>query len=186
MIKLAVNRGNLTVSKGKEIEVLSESEMLNIIRKLRLGTKVFVNNVNQDVKKHRGQYYLLFEEEFDSVYILYIDLAGNLRQVAYSPISETIRLMSKNIADETEVIILKSDSKNAYRVYEETQNEGIVVREMLFKDKSSKQSNRVYMSILDAFKLATHLYKLSESNKRGSNFYVVTPKDNPILKLMSK
>lgn len=146
---------------------------------IKIGTNILVKTDNTKPEAHRGQYYLLYMQEFGSVYLLYIDTSGVLRIVYQGDMSNAVEAIYRFVSDETVVKILKSSSKRAYRVVD---NGNIVdgtpvVMELKYKNKSSQINSQVYLSLFDSINHAAYLYKKNKS----SSFSVITPKGTVLL-----
>lgn len=141
---------------------------------VKIGTNILIKTDNTKPEPHRGQYYLLYMQEFGSVYLLYIDTAGVLRIVYQGDMGNAVDAIYKFISDETVIKILKSSSKRAYRVVDnsKTVDGKLSVVELQYKNKSSQINSQVYLSLFDAINHAVYRYKKNKS----SSFSVITPK----------
>lgn len=162
----------------------SASERLQ--KDIKIGTKLHIKTDNIKVEPHRGKYYILFEDQFELIYIFYVDVNDNLRFVYTGNTYTALNAIYNNIANETEVILLKSiGNKKAYRVFEEIVNNETNERcyrniVMPYKNKSSKNLTTVYMTMFEAINLAAK-EKARARVKNGVNivstFKVVSPKN---------
>lgn len=141
---------------------------------IKIGTNISVKTDNTKPEPHRGQYYLLYMQEFGSVYLLYIDTVGVLRIVYQGDMGNAVEAIYKFISDETVIKVLKSSSKRAYRVVNnnKTVDGELAVVELQYKNKSSQLNSQVYLSLFDAINHAVYLYKTN----KNSSFSVITPK----------
>lgn len=162
----------------------SASERLQ--KDIKIGTKLHIKMDNIKVEPHRGKYYILFEDQFELIYIFYVDINDNLRFVYTGKTYTALNAIYNNIANETEVTLLKSiGNKKAYRVFEEIVNNETNERVyrnivMPYKNKSSKNLTTVYMTMFEAINLAAN-QKERAILKNGVNivstFKVVSPKN---------
>lgn len=162
----------------------SASERLQ--KDIKIGTKLHIKTDNIKVEPHRGKYYILFEDQFELIYIFYVDINDNLRFVYTGKTYTALNAIYNNIANETEVTLLKSiGNKKAYRVFEEIVNNETNERVyrnivMPYKNKSSKNLTTVYMTMFEAINLAANK-KERDRLKNGVNivstFKVVSPKN---------
>lgn len=162
----------------------SASERLQ--KDIKIGTKLHIKTDNIKVEPHRGKYYILFEDQFELIYIFYVDINDNLRFVYTGKTYTALNAIYNNIANETEVTLLKSiGNKKAYRVFEEIVNNETNERVyrnivMPYKNKSSKNLTTVYMTMFEAINLASK-EKEHARVKNGVNivstFKVVSPKN---------
>lgn len=176
MITLTI--GNNAKSQGVELnnngkkEIVPVLDLAKALQGLKLGTTVTIKNDNSNVKTYRGTYYLLFMQEFEEVILFYQDSYGNLRQV----FTDNEIYISKGIyfilADGTQVKILKSNNKKAYRVAYLGDNGEENVLTKVYKNKSSELIGQTYLDLFTAIKYATLLHS-KEPNKQ---FVVLTPK----------
>lgn len=162
----------------------SASERLQ--KDIKIGTKLHIKTDNIKVEPHRGKYYILFEDQFELIYIFYIDINDNLRFVYTGKTYTALNAIYNNIANETEVTLLKSiGNKKAYRVFEEIVNNETNERVyrnivMPYKNKSSKNLTTVYMTMFEAINLAANKkerVRLKNGVNIVSTFKVVSPKN---------
>lgn len=162
----------------------SASERLQ--KDIKIGTKLHIKTDNIKVEPHRGKYYILFEDQFELIYIFYVDINDNLRFVYTGKTYTALNAIYNNIANETEVTLLKSiGNKKAYRVFEEIVNNETNERVyrnivMPYKNKSSKNLTTVYMTMFEAINLAANKKeraRLKNGVNIVSTFKVVSPKN---------
>lgn len=174
MIKLKYNSVNdvSLFRSHMSVKNVDGKEISSILPTIRQGTTIFVENANLRPEKHRGQYYILFMAEYDSVYLFYLDVSGNLRIVYSGAMDKCSNAIYSNIADETELTILKSDGKRAYRVAVQS-NDAFEVIPQSYKNKSSAVVPIIYMNFFDAINTAVTLHR----KKKAVKYYVISPKN---------
>lgn len=172
ILKMSKNNANLKKSHDP-IENVNFKEMSKILcQNVRIGTTLQIKSDNSKVEPHRGKYYLLFMEEYNMVYLFYLDVSDNLRVIYTGPMSNAVSALYNMIADGMEIRVLQSKGKRAYRVAMcNPYNETMEIKAAQYKNKSSERVNQVYMNLFEAINFAV---KLSHDNHR--QFAVITPK----------
>ena len=169
-------------SKGsKVISLVFKDLSIHLEQSIRIGTDILVKTDNTKPEPHRGQYYLLYMQEFGSVYLIYIDTSGVMRIVYQGDMLNAVEALYRFVSDETVVKILKSSNKRAYRVINNTDSvdDELVVVDFKYKNKSSQINSQVYLSLFEAINHAVYLHK---KNKHKS-FSVITPKGTTLFKV---
>ena len=180
MTKLYINKNRETklIRSHNSIRNKTMDEMSIILKDiLRQGTKILVKNSNTMPAPHRGDYYLLFMNEYETVYLFYLDINGVLRIVYSGNQDNAISAIYKFVANDTKLTILKSDNKKAYRVIN-TQDEDKNIH-IVYKNKDGKPIKQVYMTIFEAINMAVFMKKKNQSyhysvisKSKKSMFYV--------------
>lgn len=170
MIKLSMDINGLELNNNGKKKVLSEKDAYKELKNLRIGSNLLIESDNIRVKKHSGDYYLLFLEEYEEVNILYTDKQGLLRLVFMGREDEALKGIYQNVADEMVIKILKSSNKKAYRVVEENHGNFSVI-EVEYKNKSSQLNKKIYLTIQEAIKVASYNHR-----QNGGSYRVITPK----------
>ena len=180
MTKLYINKNRETrlIRSHNSIRNKTMDEMSLILRDvIKQGSKIVVKNSNTMPAPHRGDYYLLFMDEYETVYLFYLDINGVLRIVYSGNQENATSAIYKFVANDTILTILKSNNKKAYRVIniqDEDKNIHIV-----YKNKDGKPIEQVYMTLFESINMAVlmkkknksqHYSVISKSNK--SMFYV--------------
>ena len=166
MIKLMLNSNgdNSLIRSHNSFKNLGPVDMSMVIKdNIRQGTTIKVVSDNDRPKPHRGNYYLLYMQEYNSVYLFYLDIQGTLRIVYSGSMESAVDSIYRFVADGMEVTILKSDSKRAYRVAKQTK-EGFDVKSMNYKNKSSQVIPQVYMNFFEAINFAVTCHKKDMKN----------------------
>ena len=176
MIKLSFKNGlnsvDLIRGHGKTIKGYPHSDMSECLMTIRQGTTITVENPNPHIEPHRGKYYLLFVQEINTVFLFYLDVKFQLRYVYSGNLRNAASAIYSNIADGTELTILKSDGKRAYRVAMNQAGELLTVPTQ-YRNKSSKMINQTYMNLFDAINWAVACH----GSHYGRVYYVVTKDD---------
>ena len=180
MTKLYIDKKKATrlIRSHNSIRNKSMDEMSLIIRDVvKQGSKIIVKNSNTMPAPHRGDYYLLYMNEYEMVYLFYLDINGILRIVYSGNQENAISAIYKFICNDTVLTILKSDNKKAYRVIN-TQEEDKNIN-MIYKNKDGKEIEQVYMTFFEAINMAVLMRKKTKlshysviSKSRKSMFYV--------------
>ena len=181
MIKLQIkSQGDYSLIRShNSFKNVCEVDMSSILKSnLRQGTTIMVENVNTRPEPHRGDYYLLFMQEYGMVYLFYLDVKGVLRIVYSVHESSAAKAVYQYIANETNLTILKSDSKRAYRVAKCVGDDFEVIPHT-YKNKSSQVVPQVYMNFFEAINLA--VFKHSKHPKTA--YVVISPKGTIMFKV---
>ena len=183
MIKLVLNSNgtNSLIRSHNSFKDLGFVDMSMILKdNIRQGTTIRVISDNSRPQPHRGDYYLLYMQEFDSVYIFYVDIQGVLRVVYTGNVENACKGIYQNIANDTDVKILKSSGKRAYRVFrcenKRTDLEKSQLITFTYCNKSSQKINQVYLNLFDAINYASKNYR-NARDKKNVSFKVITPKN---------
>lgn len=174
MIKLILNSNgdNALIRSHNSFKGLGPVDMsLAIKDNIRQGTTIHIVSDNTKPKPHRGDYYLLYMQEYMSVYLFYLDTQGVLRIVYSGDIENAVDAIYRFVSTDSSVTILKSDGKRAYRVGEQAKDGEYKIINATYKNKSSQIIPQVYMNFFEAINLAVSLYK---RNKKP--YFVVSPK----------
>lgn len=178
---LKLSRNNAVLKKSHDpIENVSFKEMSMVLcQKVRIGTTLQIVSDNSKVKPHRGKYYLLFMEEYDMVYIFYLDVSNNLRVIYTGPMLNAVSAVYSMIADNMEIKVLQSKGKRAYRVAMcNPFNESVEIKSAQYKNKSSERINQVYMNLFEAINFAVKIShdthkQCAVITPKGSKFFIV-------------
>lgn len=158
-------------------------EMSRIIEgNIRQGTTLHLVTDNTKPEPHRGSYYLLFMEEYQSIYLFYLDVKGVLRIVYSGNIDSAVSAMYKYVANDTNITILKSNSKRAYRVVRVLSEDSPMSYEVIsntYKNKSSQIISQVYMNFFDAINYAVSCH----NKQRNYSYCVISPKGSIMFKV---
>jgi len=174
------NKGNNSLIRShNSFKGLGPVDMSMVIKdNIRQGTTLFLVSDNPKPQPHRGTYYLLYMQEYQSVFLFYLDVKGTLRIVHSGNMEGAVDAIYRYVATDSEITILKSDSKRAYRVAKET-HEGFEVVGTLYKNKSSQKINQIYMNLFEAINVAVTSHK----NNPSSHYVVITPKNTVMFKV---
>lgn len=174
MIKLQLNKQgeNSLIRSHNSFKNLGLVDMSNVLKNsLRQGTTICVESDNTRPEPHRGDYYLLFMQEYKMVYLFYLDVKGVLRIVYSGNELSAAKAVYQYIANDTHLTVLKSDSKRAYRVAKCVGDEFEIIP-YSYKNKSSQIVPQVYMNFFEAINFA--VFKHSEHTK--TCYVVISPK----------
>ena len=174
MIKLILksNGDNSLIRSHNSFKGLGVVDMSMVIKdNIRQGTTIKVISDNVKPKPHRGDYYLLYMQEYMSVYLFYLDTQGVLRIVYSGDIENAVEAIYRFVSTDSSVTILKSDGKRAYRVGEQAVDGEYKFVSATYKNKSSQVVPQVYMNFFEAINLSVSLYK-----KNKKPYFVVSPK----------
>lgn len=180
MTKLYINKKRETrlIRSHNSFRHKTMDEMSLILRDVvKQGSKILVKNANTMPAPHRGDYYLLFMNEYEMVYLFYLDINGVLRIVYSGNQEKAVNAIYKFICNETQLTILKSDNRKAYRVVDvQDDSESINIT---YKNKDGKSIEQVYMTFFEAMNMAVLMRKRNPSNhysvitkNKNSMFYV--------------
>ena len=181
MIKLQIkSQGDYSLIRShNSFKDIGPVDMSNVLKQsLRQGTTIMVENSNTRPEPHRGDYYLLFMQEYAMVYLFYLDVKGVLRIVYSGHESSAAKAVYQYIANETNLTILKSDSKRAYRVAKCVGDDFEVVANT-YKNKSSQVVPQVYMNFFEAINLAVY----NHSKHPKTSYVVISPKGTIMFKV---
>lgn len=183
MIKLSfVENGlsgvDLIRGHGMTVRGVPHKKMSSVLTTIRQGTTIKVENPNPRVEPHRGQYYILFVQEINTVFLFYLDVKGNLRYVYSGNSENATSAIYSNIANETELTVLKSDGKRGYRVATQKM-EGFSVVPSYYKNRSSKVIPQVYMKLFDAINFAVSCH----SEDTSTPYFVITKDDGVMFRV---
>ena len=175
MIKLVLNSNgtNSLIRSHNSFKDLGFVDMSMIIKEnIRQGTKIHLISDNPKPQPHRGEYYLLYMQEYSIVFLFYLDIKGTLRIVHSGDIENAVSAIYRYVSTDTDIVVLKSDSKRAYRVAKET-NEGFKIIDAVYKNKSSQKISQVYMNFFEAINFAVACHKKDKYN----TYSVISPKN---------
>ena len=181
MIKLVLNSygNNSLIRSHNSFRNLGFIDMSMVIKdNIRQGTTIKVVSTNTKPKPHRGNYYLLYMQEYQSVYLFYLDTQGVLRIVYSGAMENAVDVIYRFVANDSEVTILKSDNKRAYRVAKQI-GEDFEVKAIKYKNKSSQLVPQVYMNFFEAINFAVTCHKKDMSN----TYCVISPKNTVMFKV---
>ena len=181
MIRLVLNKqnDNSLIRSHNSFRGLDPVDMSNVLKTaLRQGTTISVESDNTRPEPHRGDYYLLFMQEYEMVYLFYLDVKGVLRIVYSGNESSAVKAIYQYIANETNLTILKSDSKRAYRVAKCVGDNFEVIAHN-YKNKSSQVIPQIYMNFFDAINFAV----LNHSKHPKTAYAVISPKGTIMFKV---
>lgn len=181
------NNGECSLKRSHNpVSAAGFQEMSQILEsEIKIGTDIVIKNENIRPKPHRGKYYLLFMQEFETVYLFYVDTKGILRMVFSGDTKKAVESIFNNIASDMSVKILKSSSKRAYRVIKVNQSSNeIQVLNFTYRNKSSQAVDQTYLNLFEAINFASQSFKKG-TQSIDEKYCVITPK-NTILFEISK
>lgn len=179
------NNGECSLKRSHNpVSVAGFQEMSQILEsEIKIGTDIVIENENTRPKPHRGKYYLLFMQEFETVYLFYVDTKGILRMVFSGDMEKAVESIFNNIASDMSVKILKSSSKRAYRVVKSNRNSNETqVLNFTYRNKSSQNVEQVYLNLFEAINFASQAFKKSSQNIT-EKYCVITPKDTVLFEI---
>lgn len=182
MRKLVLNSTQVSELKekgAKTVKLVFKEMGTYLNEKIKIGSEFEIESDNNKVKVHSGTYYLLFLEEFNTVFLFYVDSTNKLRTVYSGDIGNAVSSIYKNIGNKSIVKILKSSNKKAYRVAKFRDEKCIEIKTFAYKNKSSQRVEQVYLSLFEAINYASKLYK--ENNKYS--YRVITPKETELFRI---
>lgn len=182
MRKLVLNKTQIAELKekgAKTIKLVFQDMGTYLNEKIKIGSDFEIETDNQKVKTHSGNYYLLFLEEFNTVFLFYVDSSNKLRTVYSGDITNAVNSIYKNIGDKSTVKILKSSNKKAYRVVKFRRETLVEVKTFTYKNKSSQKVEQVYLSLFEAINYASKLYK----EDKNFSYRVITPKETELFRI---
>ncbi len=181
MIKLVLDKQNKSslIRSHNSFRGINLVDMSGVLKtSLRQGTTIVVNSDNTRPEPHRGDYYLLFMQEYGMVYLFYLDVKGVLRIVYSGNENSAAKAIYQYIANNTYLTILKSDSKRAYRVAKCAGDNFEVVAHS-YKNKSSQVVPQIYMNFFEAINFAVY----SHSKDLNNSYVVISPKNSVMFKV---
>lgn len=185
MLKLVLNQkgSHSLIRSHNSFKGLGYKEMSRVLHEnIRQGTMIHMVSDNKSPEPHRGTYYLLFMEEYQSVYLFYLDVKGILRVVYSGNIESAVSAIYRYVATDTDITILKSDSKRAYRVIRVVSEQDPFSYEVIngvYKNKSSQHISQVYMNFFEAINLAV----ISHTKDKRYTYCVISPKGSIMFKV---
>lgn len=177
MTKLTINKKKqvrLVKSHGSVKGKTMEETSLAIRDGIKQGSKILVKNANTFPAPHRGDYYLLFMNEYETVYLFYLDINGGLRIVYSGNQENAVSAIYKFVCNDTTLTILRSDNRKAYRVIDTSDENKTVTT--TYKNKDGKDIDQVYMSFFEAMNVAV----LMKKKNKNHSYNVISKSKSPM------
>ena len=182
MRKLVLNSSqtaSLIEKKAKTINLVFKDMGVHLNEHIKIGSDFEIETDNIRVRKHKGKYYLLFIEEFNSVFLFYVDTENKLRTVYAGDIGNAVNSIYNNIGTGSVVRILKSSNKKAYRVASYSNGELNEIIPSTYRNKSSQSIKQVYMNMFESIQYAANLAKRGN----GISYVVITQKGTELFRI---